>query len=50
MPGPAFLSAERVALCPAEKSDIPFLQESVSNPRIWRAVGRNTPYNFGAGT
>lgn len=46
MPGPVFLSGERVNLCTAEQSDVEFLQESVSDSRIWRAVGRNTPYNL----
>lgn len=46
MSGPVFLSGKRVNLCTAEQSDIEFLQESVSDSRIWRAVGRNTPYNL----
>ena len=46
MPGPVFFSGERVDLCTAERSDIEFLQESVSDSRIWRAVGRNNPYNL----
>lgn len=46
MPGPAFLSSDRLALCTAEQSDVAFLQEAVSDSRIWRAVGRNTPYNL----
>lgn len=46
MPGPAFLTGDRVTLCTAEQSDATFLQEAVSDPRVWRAVGRNTPYNL----
>lgn len=46
MPGPVFLPGERVNLRTAEQSDVEFLQESVNDPRLWRAVGRNTPYNM----
>lgn len=46
MPGPAFLSADRIELRTAEREDVEFLQEAVSDPRVWRAVGRDVPYNL----
>lgn len=46
MPGPVFPSGDRVNLRPAERSDVEFLQNAVSDSRIRRAVGRNTPHNL----
>lgn len=46
MSGPAFLTGDRIELCTAETEDVEFLQEAVSDPSIWKAVGRNTPYNL----
>jgi RimJ/RimL family protein N-acetyltransferase len=46
MPGPVFLSGERVDLCTVEQSDREFVQNSVSDSRIWRAIGRSDPYNL----
>lgn len=46
MPGPAFITGERVALRTIEEEDIEFLQEGVNDSRLWRPMGNSTPYNF----
>lgn len=46
MPGPAFLTGDRVALRTIEEEDIEFLQEGVNDARIWRPTGGFVPYNY----
>lgn len=45
MPDPVFLSGDRVDLRPIEEDDLEFLQRHVTDPRVWRAIGRSKPLN-----
>lgn len=45
MPGPVFLSGDRVALRTIEREDLDFMQEAVNDPSVWRAIGASTPVN-----
>ncbi|WP_394741056.1 GNAT family N-acetyltransferase [Natronococcus roseus] len=45
MPGPAFLTGERVALRTIEEEDLEFLQTQVNDPAIWRPIGNSMPLN-----
>ena len=45
MPGPAFIDGETVSLRTIEEEDIPFLQEAVNDPGVWRGIGRADPVN-----
>ena len=45
MPGPPFLTGERVALQTIEEEDLGFLQDGVNDPSIWRTIGLQSPVN-----
>lgn len=45
MPGPTFLEGEVVNLRTIEKEDLSFLQKSVNDPAVWRAIGAPEPVN-----
>jgi hypothetical protein len=45
MPGPVFLQGDGIDLRTIEEADLEFLQESVNDPSIWRAIGRVDPVN-----
>ena len=47
MPGPAFLSGERVDLRAVEEEDLEFIRDSVNDPAVWKTVGgQATPTNL----
>ncbi|SDJ83641.1 Protein N-acetyltransferase, RimJ/RimL family [Halovenus aranensis] len=45
MPGPVFLSGDRVELRTIEREDLDFMQRAVNDPTVWRAIGTSTPVN-----
>jgi ribosomal-protein-alanine N-acetyltransferase len=45
MPGPVFIHGDGIDLRTIETEDLDFLQESVNDPSIWRAIGRVDPVN-----
>lgn len=45
MPGPVFIPGDTVNLRTIEEEDLPFLQEAINDPTIWRGIGRRTPAN-----
>jgi ribosomal-protein-alanine N-acetyltransferase len=46
MPGPVFLDGETVSLRTIEEEDLPFLQEAINHPSVWRGIGRPDPVNM----
>lgn len=47
MPGPVFLSGERVTLRPVEEEDLEFIRDAVNDPQVWKSVGgQDTPTNL----
>ena len=45
MPGPVFIDGDQVTLRTIEEEDLPYLQEQVNDPTVWRAIGRRDPVN-----
>ncbi len=45
MPGSVFIEGDDVNLRTIEEEDLPFLQQAVNDPRVWRAIGWPHPVN-----
>lgn len=46
MPGPVFLKGETINLRTIEEEDLPFLQEAINTPGVWRGTGISAPKNM----